>query len=166
MSVRILTNSLSSNDAPLAHVGYARYRRELLKIGVELHEMRALPRRAGRTVFGTSGGGSKASLHAKLIVIDGRITSIGSMNLDLRSKLQNSEVALLIRSKALSKQAAGLVQTTLDESAWLLGLDDGNLIWKAPPEAEFDDADSEPDAGLGLRFLLWLLGPLAPDEML
>ncbi|MGB3069340.1 MAG: phospholipase D family protein [Ottowia sp.] len=168
VNVRILTNSLSSNDAPLAHVGYARYRRELLKIGVELHEMRALPSRARRTVVGSSGGGSKASLHAKLIVIDGRIISIGSMNLDLRSKLQNSEVALLIRSKVLSREAAALVQNRLDDSAWLLGLDapDGKLIWKAPPEAEFDDADSEPDAGLGLRFLLWLLGPLAPDEML
>ena len=168
VTVRLLTNSLSSNDAPLAHVGYARYRRELLRIGVELHEMRALPSRAARTVFGSSGGGSKASLHAKLIVIDGRLISIGSMNLDLRSKLQNSEVALLIRSKALSRQAGRLVQNTLDEGAWLLGLDreDGSLVWQAPPGADFDDARSEPDASLGLRLMLWLLGPLAPDEML
>ena len=32
--VRVLTNSLASNDAPLAHVGYARYRKELIRLGV------------------------------------------------------------------------------------------------------------------------------------
>ncbi len=166
--VRLLTNSLASNDAPLAHVGYARYRRELLQIGVELHEMRALQPQAARTVFGSSGGGSKASLHAKLIVIDGRLISIGSMNLDLRSQLQNSEVALLIRSKALSRQASALVQNTLNANAWLVGLDsaDGRLVWQAPSGADFEDAHDEPDASLTLRLILWLLGPLAPDEML
>ncbi len=166
--IRILTNSLASNDAPLAHVGYARYRRELIKIGAEVHEMRALQRQMARTVFGSSGGGSKASLHAKLIVIDGRLISIGSMNLDLRSKLQNSEVALLIRSRALSTQASKLIQETLDEGAWLLGLDgaDDSLVWRAPPGADFDDATTEPDASLMLRVILRLLGPFAPDEML
>jgi phosphatidylserine/phosphatidylglycerophosphate/cardiolipin synthase-like enzyme len=38
--IRVLTNSLASNDAPAAHAGYARYRRELLALGVELYEMR------------------------------------------------------------------------------------------------------------------------------
>ena len=37
--VRILTNSLASNDAPLAHAGYARHRKALLKMGVELYEL-------------------------------------------------------------------------------------------------------------------------------
>lgn len=165
--IRVLTNSLASNDAPLAHVGYARYRRELLGIGVELHEMRALQRQMARTVFGSSGGGSKASLHAKLIVIDGRLISIGSMNLDLRSKLQNTEVALLIRSRTLSQQAIKLVEETLDEGAWKLNLDnEGKLNWKAPPGADFEDALTEPDASLALRLILQLLGPFAPDEML
>ncbi|MGC3983297.1 MAG: phospholipase D family protein [Pseudorhodoferax sp.] len=39
--VRVLTNSLAATDAPLAHVGYARYRKRLLEMGVELYEMRA-----------------------------------------------------------------------------------------------------------------------------
>ena len=165
--IRVLTNSLASNDAPLAHVGSARYRRELLARGVDVHEMRAMQRQVARTVFGSSGGGSKASLHAKLVVIDGRLISIGSMNLDLRSKLQNSEVALLIRSRALSQQAIELVQKTLDEGAWRLNLDEeGNLNWNAPPGADFEDALTEPDASLVLRLILQLLGPLAPDEML
>ena len=53
MRIRVLTNSLASNDAPAAHAGYARYRKDLLAMGVELYEMR------GRT-----GGHSAAGLHA------------------------------------------------------------------------------------------------------
>lgn len=35
--VRVLTNSLASNDAPAAHAGYARYRLPLRRLGVELY---------------------------------------------------------------------------------------------------------------------------------
>ena len=38
--IRILTNSLASTDAPLVHNGYARYRVTLLKMGIELSEVR------------------------------------------------------------------------------------------------------------------------------
>ena len=166
--VRVLTNSLSSNDAPLAHVGYARYRDDLLKIGVELHEMRALHRgRLDRTMLGSGDGGSKASLHAKLFIIDGRIISIGSMNLDLRSQLQNTEVALVVRSRTLSGEAARQVDDTLDDGAWRLERSpEGRLRWRAPPGAPFEDATSEPDASLPLRLMLMILGPFAPDELL
>ena len=36
----ILTNSLASTDSPLVHIGYSRYRVALLKLGVELYEVR------------------------------------------------------------------------------------------------------------------------------
>ncbi len=38
--IRIITNSLASTDAPLVHNGYAHYRVALLKMGVELSEVR------------------------------------------------------------------------------------------------------------------------------
>ena len=166
--VRVLTNSLASNDAPLAHVGYARYRKDLIRLGVELYEMRATQgAQLDRTVFGSGAGGSKASLHAKILVLDGRVISIGSMNLDLRSKLQNTEVALVVRSTELSREATAKIDDTLDDGAWRMELTpDDQLRWRAPPGADFSDATQEPDASLGLRTLLKLLGPLAPDEML
>jgi len=166
--VRVLTNSLASNDAPLAHAGYARHREALIRAGVGLYEMRATQdARLGRTMFGSGHGGSQASLHAKLVIVDGRVISIGSMNLDWRSKLQNTEVALVIRSSALARQAAAEVEEALADGAWRVELTpEGRLLWRAPPGAGFGDADSEPDAGLGLRLLLNILGPLAPDEML
>ncbi|MFT3815420.1 MAG: phospholipase D family protein [Acidovorax sp.] len=166
--VRVLTNSLASNDAPLAHVGYARHREALIRQGVALYEMRAQQgARLNRTLFGSSPGGSQASLHSKLVIVDGRVLSIGSMNLDWRSKLQNTEVALIVRSRVLAQQATAVVEEAVNHGAWQVVLTpEGRLRWRAPPGADFGDADSEPDASLGLRLLMNVLGPLAPDEML
>ena len=43
---------------------------------------------------------------------------------------------------------------------------DGQLLWRAPEGSGLKDARTEPDTSIGLRLLLTLLGPLAPDEML
>ena len=198
--IRVLTNSLASTDAPAAHAGYARYRKALLAMGVELYEMRAEQPGAfsglgsarggmgigsgagvgaGSSGAGRSGGGglgsgpggsksgaSRASLHSKAVVIDSRLAIIGSMNLDLRSLLQNSEVALLIRSASLAREAIRLVEATFARGAYRLELSGDRLRWRAPAGAAFQDAGSEPEAGAGLKFLVRVLGPFAPDEML
>lgn len=179
--IRVLTNSLASNDAPAAHAGYARYRRDLLGMGIELYEMRATEQTAGGLAgsgsgsrgmwLGSSGGGSKAgssraSLHSKAVIIDGRLAIIGSMNLDLRSKNLNSEVALLIRSVALSREATRLVESTFAQGSYRVEFANDKLFWRAPPGAGYPDATDEPEAGTRLKLLVKVLGPLAPDEIL
>ena len=178
--VRVLTNSLASNDAPIAHAGYARHRAELLAMGVELYEMRgeitsvlrgALgstgSKGAGETgAAGSSAGSSRAMLHSKVLVMDGRLLVIGSMNLDMRSQLQNTEVALLIRSAELSRRATTQINTALRESAWHVEQTDNGLVWRAPQGSGLADTTTEPDASAPLRLLLKLLGPLAPDNLL
>ena len=175
--VRVLTNSLASNDAPAAHAGYARYREDLLALGIEVYEMRATQEGSAGGMGSTSGfglgagGGSKsgtsrASLHSKAVVVDNRLLVVGSMNLDLRSQRQNSEVALVIRSAALSQRATRQVETTFAQGAYRLAMDQGRLVWRAPPGARFADARSEPDATTKLRLLVRLIAPFAPDEML
>jgi len=172
--VRILTNSLASNDAPAAHAGYARYRKDLLAMGVELYEMRADQEGTiggmGSTAGlggGSKSGTSRASLHTKAVFIDGRLAVIGSMNLDLRSQRQNSEVGLVIRSAALVRLATRQVDATLASGAYRVGTDGlGGLVWHAPPGASFKDAHTEPEASLKLRALVGLIAPFAPDEML
>jgi phosphatidylserine/phosphatidylglycerophosphate/cardiolipin synthase-like enzyme len=183
--VRVFTNSLASNDAPAAHAGYARYRNRLLDMGVELFEMRAnmesasdllgsgAVRREQRTSwFSGNPGGSKrsmegrASLHSKAVIIDNYLSVIGSMNLDLRSQIQNSEVGLVIRSAALAQQSTGQIQNSLATAAYRLERKDGKLYWRAPPGAGFPDDDSEPGASTRLKILVRLLGPFAPEEML
>ncbi|QPN30937.1 phosphatidylserine/phosphatidylglycerophosphate/cardiolipin synthase family protein [Diaphorobacter sp. JS3051] len=168
--VRLLTNSLASNDAPIAHVGYARHRKDLLAMGVELYELRS--EQAGlRSAFGSSGasaaGASRSMLHSKVMVVDGRMVVVGSMNLDLRSQLHNTEIALLIRSRALAAEAAQQIDTAMREGAWHLQRSaDGDLVWRAPQGSGLEDAHTDPDSSLALRLLLKLLGPLAPDHLL
>ena len=156
-------------------------------MGVELYEMRSDPEAVAELLdagsapgkrqegggVGSSGGpgGSKgatsrASLHSKAVIIDGRLAIIGSMNLDLRSQLKNSEVALVIRSTRLAAQAIGQVETTLESGAYRVELRQGRLYWRAPPTAGFKDTQTEPDASMKLKLLVRLLGPFAPDEML
>ena len=176
--IRVLTNSLASTDAPAAHAGYARYRKDLVALGIELYEMRADQEGtvggmgstagfgSGRAAGSRSGSSSRASLHSKAVVIDKRLAVIGSMNLDLRSQLKNSEVALLIRSTAVSREAARQVDATIAQGAYRLELEKDRLVWRAPPGAAFKDARSEPEASTKLRLLVRLIAPFAPDEML
>jgi len=169
--VRVLTNSMASNDAPAAHAGYARYRKPLLDMGLEIYEMRAEQKgtvsnfRASGGVSG-SAGGSRASLHAKVVVIDNRMLVVGSMNLDLRSQLQNSEVAIVIRNPALSLEATRLIEPALTKGAYQVKLVNEQLVWHAPQGSGLQDSPTEPDASLTLKLLLKLFGPFAPDEML
>ncbi|MCZ8255688.1 MAG: phospholipase D family protein [Polaromonas sp.] len=173
--VRVLTNSLASNDAPAAHVGYARYRKALLEMGIEIYEMRA-EQEGSFSSFGSSAlaggstggstGGSRASLHSKVVVMDDRLLVVGSMNLDLRSQLQNSEVAIVIRNRAISAEATRLIEPTLASGAYRVELQDGQLVWRAPQGSQLKDTRIEPDASWGLKLMLKLIGPFAPDEML
>jgi phosphatidylserine/phosphatidylglycerophosphate/cardiolipin synthase-like enzyme len=182
--IRVLTNSLASNDAPAAHAGYARYRKALLDMGVEVYEMRSDPETAAEllgshaaaqprrgSLFGSGPGGSKsavsrASLHSKAVIIDGRLSVIGSMNLDLRSQLKNSEVGLVIRSAPLAQVATKQIEDTLATAAYRLERRGNGFHWRAPAGAGFGDEDSEPGASAKLKLLVRVLGPFAPDQML
>lgn len=105
--VGILTNSLESTSKVVAHAGYMHYRLPLLKLGVELYELRSRPEKAAGT------GESKAmlrygnfSLHAKFFIFDRKSLFVGSMNFDQRSRNINTEVGLIIDSATLAEQAA------------------------------------------------------------
>ena len=172
--VRVLTNSLASNDAPIAHAGYARHRPGLLALGVELYEMRSEQTNL-RGAFSATGslggsgssGSSRAMLHTKLLVVDGRLLAVGSMNLDMRSQRQNTEIALLIRSTVLANLVTERLEQALREQAWHVTLtEDQRLLWHAPQGSGLEDSRTEPDASLPLRLMLRLLGPLAPDHLL
>ena len=185
--IRVLTNSLASNDAPAAHAGYARYRKRLLGMGVELYEMRAEqegsagglgsginargaqssgPFGSGGGVGGSKASSGRASLHSKAVIIDAQLAVIGSMNMDLRSQLKNSEVALVIRSPALARESMRLVETSFAKGAYRLEMKGNSLHWRAPAGAPFKDATSEPEASTRLKLLVNVIGPFAPDEML
>ena len=169
--VRVLTNSLSSNDAPIAHVGYARHRKALLRDGVELYELTSDASDL-RAAFGLGSGpssfreGKRVMLHSKVLVVDNQLFVVGSMNLDQRSALQNTEIAVLVRSRQLSAQATSMIEKGLRSGSWKVVLQGGQLRWLAPQGSHLQDQTSEPDSSLPLRIMLWLIGPFTPDELL
>ena len=167
--VRVLTNSLASTDVPVVHAGYARYRARLLALGVELHERRPSATRPGGARPGFSSG---ATLHAKAVVVDRKFALIGSMNLDPRSRLSNTEVAVLVESAVLGEQLGTLFEdaTALDQAFRVELTEPGNenapLAWTGREEAKPVRYTSEPLASWWRRFISSLLGMLAPEEML
>ncbi|NQT70493.1 MAG: phospholipase D family protein, partial [Desulfobacteraceae bacterium] len=100
--VRILTNSLASNDVGIVHAGYAKYRKDLLRAGVELYEMNEQLTREQRKEKKGKEGASKASLHAKSFVFDHKKVFIGSLNLDPRAVVHNTEIGVVLESTEIA----------------------------------------------------------------
>jgi cardiolipin synthase C len=168
--VRVLTNSLASTDVPAVHGGYARVRPALLRAGVQLHEMRPQAS-AARTAlhFGSSSG---ASLHAKAVVVDGRHVLLGSMNMDPRSRLHNTEVGVLLRSEALAGQVASVfAEGTRPVNAFRVESDavvpgEARLRWVSEEDGRRTVSTREPAAGLWRRAYAALARLLAPESLL
>ncbi len=131
--VKILTNSLASNDVGIVHAGYSKYRKALLHAGVELYEMNKQLTRAQRKEK-KGGGSSKASLHAKSFVLDREKVFIGSLNLDPRSFYENSEIGIIVTSPEMATPMAERFDRNIEQNAFRLELvtdEEGHeyLLW-------------------------------------
>jgi putative cardiolipin synthase len=158
-AVRVLTNSLASNDVTAVHSGYARYRKLLLEAGVALWELKRQGIGGGPSLFGSSG----ASLHTKAFAVDDRILFVGSFNLDARSAWLNCEQGLLVEQSSLARQLALVfAKHTSAATAWRVSLHDGDLRWSAGDER----ADAEPNASFVRRVLARLSGWLPLEAQL
>ncbi len=128
--IRMLTNSIRSNNHLTAHSVYRNHIKELLGNGAELHEVRIDAH--DRHIYMLSPIEEKAlSLHAKALVIDDDKVFIGSANLDPRSLRLNTEMGLLVESKALNAIVRDAVTPDFQRSnAWELQLDEnGDVVW-------------------------------------
>ena len=131
--VRLLTNSLASNDVPAVNGHYKRFRKPLIEAGVELFETRD-DAAIKATVADTPPTQARhMGQHAKAIVIDRARVFIGSMNLDPRSTNLNSENGVIVESASLGAAVATILERdTLPENAWRVTVGpDGELRWVA-----------------------------------
>jgi len=171
VTVKVLTNSLASNDEPAVYSGYSHYRRALLEGGVQLYELRPA---AGAAQPATAGGTSSGvSLHAKAIVVDRQQVFIGSMNMDARSKLLNTEMGLIVDCPPLAAAVTEFFDTaTLPASAWHVVLKaDGSahggvMQWQASDAGKLVSYDHDPGATISRRIEVEMLKLLPLESLL
>lgn len=159
--VRVLTNSLASTDVSVVHSGYARYRKELLRAGVELFEMnknisKKLRKQSKQK---SSTGSSKASLHTKSFVFDRERVFIGSLNLDPRSFVENTEIGVVLSVPEIAKEMAAWFDDNIEQLAFRLALEpdeDGKerIMWYGKTADGPIVFDNEPYTGFWKR--LWV----------
>jgi cardiolipin synthase C len=179
VTVKILTNSLSSNDVPVAHGGYARYRKDLLRLGVDLFELKPTPGQKEEKEHSQWGGSSGAALHAKTFILDRKVVFVGTFNLDPRSVWFDTQNGIAVRSESLAGQAARLFEeNTTPRRAYKVALrtnspgaegsqpEDNGLEWIAEKDGREIRYHQEPETGLLRRISVWFLSIFAPEKML
>jgi cardiolipin synthase C len=168
VQVTVLTNSLAATDEPLVHTGYARYRPRLVDAGVALFELSPSRTRADKRlgVFGSSSG----RLHAKTAVVDGDKSFIGTMNLDPRSRTQNTELGVFFQSPVLAQALTQVINANRQLGAYQVGRSaSGALQWRVPDGPGGTPGEvltSEPESTVWLQLHNLLLGLLVPEQLL
>ena len=150
VKVRILTNSLASNDVVPAHAGYAGYRKALLRIGVELHELRPDAGKHKITNKKLLTQTINTGLHAKTMVFDKSAVFVGSFNLDPRSAAINTEGGLYIESAKVAQQVLAYMNSGIglkssykvvldskNKLSWITVIEDKKVIYHSEPVVNF-----------------------------
>ncbi|MEP7084783.1 MAG: phospholipase D family protein [Betaproteobacteria bacterium] len=178
--VRILTNSMQSNDVPIAQSGYMRYRDTLVDDGVELFEVRpSLGSPGGSGGYGgsggklTSGNAERFALHAKVFVFDRQRIFIGSMNFDQRSLHLNTELGLLIESPELAQQVAARFEAIAQpaNSYQVINRPDNTspqrrIVWRTEENKMLVEHEQEPAANFCQRMRVNIYSWLPLDSEL
>ncbi len=164
--VRLLTNSLESTDMPPVHAGYVRYRKALVKGGVELYEMHPLPGEPPESIDLSLFGHSGTSLHTTAVIVDERQAFLGSYNVDPRSVNLITELGLVIESPDLARRIGRAFDESVPATAYEVRIEDDKLYWlERTVDGETIRHDEEPGAGIIKRGAV-LLFSLMPIEWL
>ena len=132
LTIKIITNSFLSTDAPLAQIGYMRYRQDLLRMGVELYEIKPtlvqLQHDQDRRQFGgdfrrlcssfIQGGGSLIQRGASRIQIGGSSLQFGG----------SSRGALHAKTFVLDRQTVFVGSFNFDPRSMRLDTQNGIVI--------------------------------------
>ncbi|NCT67634.1 MAG: phospholipase D family protein [Rhodanobacteraceae bacterium] len=140
--VIVSTNSLAATDAFYVYALSYKYKKRFLKqYGFRIHEFKPFPadapefiqdydelagggntgryQRYGRTPL--KHGGVRLGLHAKSLVIDGRVSVIGSHNFDPRSDAYNTESGFIIHDAAVAARVrAAVLRNAAPQNAWIV----------------------------------------------
>ncbi|WP_258240486.1 phospholipase D family protein [Pseudidiomarina homiensis] len=175
VQIIVLTNSLEATDVAIVHAGYAKWRKKLLRHGIQLFEMQHLTplarrekrkerrqRLKGKERFGTSA----SSLHAKTFMVDMARVFIGSLNFDPRSAAINTELGFVMHSKALASRIEQAIISTLPNYAYQLRLIKNKVVWIERLGKQKSWYYSEPNASIWRRLAVRILERLPIERFL
>lgn len=167
VKIAILTNSLAANDVAVVHAGYARWRKKLLRHGVELYELKPTQENSRHLHDRGLTGNSGSSLHAKTFSIDGNKVFIGSFNFDPRSAMLNTEMGFVIDSEPLAQLIHKRFLQSQRDVAWALRLDRwGRINWVEQHEGKETVWKKEPKTRFWQRLLVRLVYRLPVEWLL
>jgi len=170
--VVVVTNSLGATDVPAVHAGYRRYRKALLRAGVELYEFKeTVPLNSSN---GHGRGSSGTSLHAKTFVFDQRVIFVGSLNLDPRSASLNTEIGAVLEVPDLAARVASAIRKSALRDAYRLEFvpgpgpckECGRINWVVEENGLITRYTREPWTSFGRRVLVRLLSLLPIESQL
>ena len=173
VNVRVITNSMASNNSAVVHAHYAKRRKALLRSGVSLYEV--------KPEFSIAPEESTASilnapqiaqvLHTKAFTFDGDQVFIGSFNFDPRSLFENTEMGLLVDSPEFARGIDASIEQALDSETYRLQLEPrpggGEMItWEISANGVIDQYRQEPGSGFWQRLWSRILGWLPVEAQL
>lgn len=176
--ISILTNSFDATDVGAVHAGYGHWRKELLKAGIRLYELKSTAtntvtdeNKLWRTKQTTT-----TSLHAKAFAVDDHQVFIGSYNIDPRSANINTELGVLIQDSTLATQLHQALNNTqknpsknapiLNQAYEVLLDADDKLIWRTFEQGKEVIYQQEPDMNIPEKTGVFLLSILPIDGLL
>jgi putative cardiolipin synthase len=164
VNVRVVTNSLASNNHAMVHSGYAPTRKPLLKEGVEIYEVRPDARVSGVD----AGAGRKATLHTKAFIVDRRWAFLGSFNWDPRSAYINTESGIIIDDRGIAEDIAESIDLAIPTASYTVFLDEKDRVrWKTT-NADGEEVvwTREPETGAWTRFKVGVMSMLPLEGQL
>jgi putative cardiolipin synthase len=137
LRIRISSNSFASTDNLLAYSANYRLRNHYVEdLQLLVHEFKPRPaalleifpqyplmadRAAERITAGRQKRLPFLCLHAKSLVVDGRLAFVGSYNLDPRSESLNTEVGLLVEDDAFARELQADIERDMRaENSWVI----------------------------------------------
>jgi len=169
--VCVVTNSLASTDVAAVHAGYAKYRKQLLRAGVELYEINEPLSRKERAGSGITGSSGKASLHAKSFVLDREQVFIGSLNLDPRSVVENTELGIVVSSPEMGRALSEWFDNNINNLAFRLELEPQagggeQIVWYGLEDGKRVTFTHEPYSGFWQRLGVGAMALLPVESQL
>lgn len=169
ISIKILTNSLSSVDVVPVYSHWETYRDKLALMGAEVYEYSSLETKKARlkdkAKFYHSSKG-RVSLHSKYMIIDSSIIAVGSFNLDYRSAMLNTESIVFFKSDDLANQLREITESQMQDS-YKITCDSKTkkCHWTMQDESGIKQFFISPNTSIWLRFYK-NLAKIMPEKLL